>query len=150
MDGDAYEYLETAKAPFPIEDVQQVVKAGTKLVGKYEDVRMAARHAKGIYMRPIAPQAHNARTFLRGNPELGGGISRLREIGAMSHYGGSPPEGVRTPGLPYDDSKTSVMVGKFGKMCKRGNHSGACECNESGNSIDCDADCYGHRKYYRI
>ena len=63
-------------------------------------------------MRSIAPQARNARMLLKKRPAQGGEIARLHEIGAMPHYSGASPEGVRTSGLPYGDSETAPMVKK--------------------------------------
>lgn len=137
----------TQSPPFSIEAVQQAVGEGNKLAGKYGDVRIEARHVPEIHTRPLASQAHNARTLLGKHPELGEEISALREIGAIPHYSGPSAEGCRTSGVPYGDSETSVTAHGIWKDAQKGaGLSDARDCSGSGYSIACDAVYYGHRK----
>ena len=69
LDQDAHAFLATADTPFTIEDAQQVVNAGSKLVGKYDDVRIESRHVQGIHMRTMAPMAQHSRILLRKRQE---------------------------------------------------------------------------------
>ena len=116
-------FLLAADIPFSIGSAQQVVRAGSKLVEKYDDVEIAARHVQEIHMGYMAPMAPHPGILLRKHPELGGwggGIAQLREIGALPHYGGAPPGASRPSGLPYDDSKPHLMVGEIWKDVRKG------------------------------
>ena len=113
-------FLDLADPPFSIEAAQQAVQAGSKFVGKYDDIRFAARQVQEIHMRKMAPRAQHARTLLQKNPELGGEIAHLHEIGSLPHYGGISPGVQRPSGLPYDDAKTLLMVRKIWKDVRQG------------------------------
>ena len=65
IDDEAHELLRVADTPFPTEALGRVAKAGPNLVGKYEDVRMAARRIREIHMGTLDSQAQHARGFLR-------------------------------------------------------------------------------------
>ena len=120
IDGDARDYLESPYVSFSAEAAHRVLKAGPKLVAKYEDVRLYARHVQGIHMRAMAPQARNARNPLGEAPELGEQISGLRDVGALPNYGGSSPGAVRSSGLPYDESKIYLAARKLWKDVRKG------------------------------
>ena len=81
---------------------------------------MASRQVQEIHMRSIAELAQNARELLSEHPVLGEEIARLRELGAMPHYGGPSPGVVRSSGLPYDNTKTPLMVSKIWKDVMNG------------------------------
>ena len=93
---------------------------GNKLVGKYGDVRTAARQVQEIHMRSIAPLDQSARDILKKHSEQGEEIALLHEIGAMPQYSGVAPVGNRTSGLPYDDAETTSTVKKLWKDVQKG------------------------------
>ena len=113
VDNDAYNFIEMADVPFSVEAARQAVKAGTQLVAKYDDVRLASRRVQEIHMRPMASQAQSYGELVEEEPEFGGQIARLHEPGEQPQYGGPSPGAVRSSVLPYGESKTHPMVSKL-------------------------------------
>ena len=89
-DGDGHEFLKEADTPCSIDDVRRVVRAGSKLVSKYGDVRLVARHIHEIHMGTPSPKSQQGRDFIRGHPDMGAEVAMLHEIGALPRSGGSP------------------------------------------------------------
>ena len=125
----AQNFLDVADVPYSVDAAKAAVEAGNKLDGNYADIRLAARNVQGIRMRSIAVLSHNARELLSDEPVLGEEIARLHELGALPHYGGPSPGAWRVSGLPYDESKTTLMVSKLWKEVRKGRvlvvHAGA-------------------------
>ena len=115
-----FDLSESADAPFSIGAAQQAAEAGSKLVGKYDDIRLAARQVREIRMRKMAPQAQHDQALLRKHPELGDEIAQLREIGALPHYGGISPWCGKTFRTTIRGCKTQLMVSKIWTDVRKG------------------------------
>ena len=112
----AREYLQAANTSFSSQAVMGAMQAGAQLLTKYHYVRIAARQAQEIQMRPNAPLSQNAREFLASDPTLAETIAEIHERGAMPHYVGGGPTEPRSSGLPYEGAKTVLMVGEIWKV----------------------------------
>ena len=83
----ARDFLEVSDSTFSVDAVKAVVEAGNKIAGNYADIRLAARQVQEIHIGSIAKLAQNSRELLSGDPVFGEEIARLRELGALPHYG---------------------------------------------------------------
>ena len=116
----AYDYLEIVKQPYSHAAVLDALVIGERMVSKFHDVRLVARQIQEIVMRSNAPLVENAKTFLSFNPTLSNRAADLHERGDMPCYHGEEPSGPRSSGLPYEDSKTELMVQKMRKDVNKG------------------------------
>ena len=106
----AGDFVKNADVEFSPSAVQKMETVGNRLVRQYGDVRLSARTVQEIEMRKIAPQAEAASQLSFRYPDLADNNKNLHTIGALPHFRVLAPENPRPAGLPYDASKTLVMV----------------------------------------
>ena len=114
-------FLEKAASAFSLRSVRELAEVGDRLVVDNEgEIRFAARKIQEIEMRKMNEQMEGAKELLHFDPVLRDQVIQMHRRGLLPHFHGSPPEGPRRSGLPYEPSKTVGMVEKMWKDVQHG------------------------------